>query len=79
MLPLFECIKWSSSLYMEEVKLFAIVNWTFHASDFLRLFTMSFKYGIILLRYSLTDRFFISSTVTFVFNIVVTPTFTYSC
>ena len=49
MLSLFECITCSSSLSMEEVKLFAIVNWIFHVSDFLRLFTMSVKYGLTLL------------------------------
>ena len=55
MLSLFECITRSSSLSMEEIMLFAIINWTFHVSDFLRLFMMSFKYGLILLRYSSTD------------------------
>ena len=54
-LSLFEWITHSSSLSMEEIKLFAIVNWIFHVSDFLRLFMMSFKYGLILLRYSSTD------------------------
>ena len=38
MLSLFECIARSWSLSMEKVKLFAIVNWIFHVSDFLRLF-----------------------------------------
>ena len=33
-----------------------IVNWIFHVSDFLRLFMMSFKLGLILLRYSSTDN-----------------------
>ena len=37
-------------------KLIAIVNWIFHISDFLRSFMMSFKYGLILLRYSSIDR-----------------------
>ena len=53
MLLLFECITCSSSLSMEEIKLFAIVNWIFYVSVFLRLF-MSFKYLVILLRYSST-------------------------
>ena len=35
--------------------LFAIVNLNFYVSDFLRLFMMSFKYGLILLRYSSAD------------------------
>ena len=37
-----------------KVKLITFVNWIFHASGVLRLF-MSFKYGLILLRYSSTD------------------------
>ena len=48
MLSLLERITHSSSLSMEEIKLFAIVNWIFHMSDFLRLSMMSFKYGLIL-------------------------------
>ena len=55
MLLLSECITCSSSLSMEETKLFAIVNWIFPVSNFLRLFMMSFKYGLISLRYSSTD------------------------
>ena len=55
MLSLFECISSSSSLSIEEIKLFAIVNLIFHVQDFLRLFMMSLKYGLILLRYSSTD------------------------
>ena len=62
MLSLFECITHSSSLSLEEIKLIAIFNWIFHVSDFLRLFMMSFKYGLILLRYSLTDRVLFLST-----------------
>ena len=46
----------SSSLSIEETKLFAVVNWIFHMSDFLRLFMVSFKYGLISLRYSSTDN-----------------------
>ena len=38
MLLLFECITCTSSLSMEEIKLFAIVNWIFCVSDFLKLF-----------------------------------------
>ena len=33
---LFECITRLSSIFMEEIKLFVIVNWIFHVSDFLR-------------------------------------------
>ena len=55
MLSLFECITCSSLLSKEEIKLFAIVNSIFYVSDFLRLFMMSFKYRLILLRYSSTD------------------------
>ena len=61
MVSLFECITRSSSLSKEEIKLFAIVNRIFHLSDFLRLVIMSFKYGLILLRYSLTDNVLFSS------------------
>ena len=55
MLSLFEYITHSSLLAMKEIKLFTIVNWLFHVSDFLRLFMMPFKYGIILLKNSATD------------------------
>ena len=55
MLSIFECIISHSSLSMEEIKLFVIVNWIFHVTDFLRLFMMFFKYGQILLRCSSTD------------------------
>ena len=61
MVSLFECITRSSSLSKEEIKLFAIVNRIFHLSDFLRIVIMSFKYGLILLRYSLTDNVLFSS------------------
>ena len=63
MLSLFECIAGSSSLSMEEIKLFAIVNWIFHVSEFLRLFMMSFKYSLILLRYSSTDSVLLLSPI----------------
>ena len=56
MLSLFECITCSSSLSLEEIKLIAVVNCISNVSDFLRLFMMSFKYGVILLRYSSTDK-----------------------
>ena len=55
MVSLFKRITYSSSLSMEEVKLFAIVNWIYHASGFLRLTIMSFKYGLFLLGYSWPD------------------------
>ena len=51
MLSLFECITRSSPLSVEEIKLFVIVNWVFNVSDFLRLFMISFKYGLMLLRW----------------------------
>ena len=55
MLSLFECITCSSSFSMEELKSFAIANWNFYMSVFLRLFMMSSKYGLILLKYSSAD------------------------
>ena len=42
MLSLCEWITHYSSLSIEEIKLFAIVNWTIYVADFLKLF-MSFK------------------------------------
>ena len=58
----FECITCSSSLSMEEIKLFAIVTWTFHVSGFLKLFMMSFRYDLILLKYSSREiSLFVSS------------------
>ena len=68
---------------MKEIKLFTIVNWVFHVSDVLRLFLMSFKYGLISLRYSSTDSvlflsLLLSIAVTFVFNIIVSPKINYS-
>ena len=68
MLSLFGCIKRSSSLSMEEIKLFTIAYCIFHVSDILRLFIMSFKYGLILLRYYLTDSVLFLSTL-----LIVTP------
>ena len=61
MLPLFKCMTRSLSLSIEDIKLFAIANWIFDVLDYLRLFMMSFKYGIILLRYYSTDSVFILS------------------
>ena len=37
------------------MELIAIVNWMLYVSGFLRLFMMSFKYGLTLIRYSSTD------------------------
>ena len=54
MLSIFECMTHSPSLFIEGI--FAIVNWIFHVFDFLRLFLMSVKYGLILLRYSSNDN-----------------------
>ena len=48
MLLLFECIKLSLSLSLVHIKLVTIVNWIFHLSDFLGLFT-PFKHSLILL------------------------------
>ena len=50
-LSLFECFRRFSSVNLKEIKLISIVNWIFQASDFLRSFMKSFKYGLILLRY----------------------------
>ena len=55
MLSLFACITRSSSLSMEEIKLFGIANRIFNVSDSLKLLMTSFKFGLILLRHSLTD------------------------
>ena len=44
---LLEYIRRSSSLYIEEIKLFANVNWISQVSDILRLFIMSFQYGLM--------------------------------
>ena len=52
---IFERITRFSLLPLEEIKFIAIVNSIFHVSDFLRLFMMSFKRGLILLRYSSID------------------------
>ena len=46
----------SSSLSLKERKLIAIINWIFHASNFLRFFMISFNYGLISLRYLSTNN-----------------------
>ena len=47
-------------------KLFGIVNWILHVSDFLGLFIMSFKYGLIFLQYFQTDSvLFLSSLLSY--------------
>ena len=50
MLSLFQCITNSSQLSLEEIKLIATVNLVFHVSHFFRLFKISLKYGLILLK-----------------------------
>ena len=45
-----------SIISLEEIKLIAIANRIFRVSDCLRLFIMSFKYGLISSRYSLPDN-----------------------
>ena len=55
MLLLLECITYSSYLSLEDIRLNAIANWIFHVSDFLGSFAISFKYDLILLRYSSID------------------------
>ena len=57
MLSLLECITHSSSVSLEDKNITYIVNWIFHVSNFLRSFMISFKYGLILLTYSLIDSF----------------------
>ena len=54
MLSLFESI--TCSLSIEEINLLAIFIQIFHVSGFLKLFSMSFKYGLVLLRYSLAGK-----------------------
>ena len=86
MLSLFQSIPHSFSFYIEEIKLFAVVNWIFHISYFFRLFMMFFKCGLILFGYSSTYffKFFnwliclSSITITFIFNIIFTPKIVYS-
>ena len=64
MLSLFKYITHSSSIFLEEIKLIAIVNWIFHGSGSRRSFIKSFKYGLVLL----TD--FYSVTITFIFDVI---------
>ena len=56
MLSLFECIIYVSSVSSEDIKLIVIIHWIFHVSDLFRLSMISFKYGLILSRYSLSDN-----------------------
>ena len=60
-LSLFKCITSSSSKSLDERKLTAIVNWIFYVSDILGLIIISLKYGLILSKYSYTDRFLLLS------------------
>ena len=46
-LSFFECIKCFSSTSLEEMKLIAIFNWTFHVSYFWRYIMISLRYGLI--------------------------------
>ena len=78
MLSVFECIKCSSSLSVEEIELFAIINWIFHELlfwDYLwflsKLWSNFIKIFFIWLR-------FISVTFTFTFNIIITQKNTHS-
>ena len=48
--------EYSLLVSLEDIKLITIVNSIFHVSDFWSLFLMSFKHGLISLRYSLIDR-----------------------
>ena len=78
MLSLFKFITCSSSLScLQEIKLIVIVNSIFHVSHILRLFLISFKYGLIFLRYVLTDSVFLSP-VLLIFNMITTTKITYS-
>ena len=45
MLSIFECITCFLGLSMKEIKVFAIINWIFYVSDFLRLFIIFFNGG----------------------------------
>ena len=65
MLSNFECIIHSSLLSLEKNQI-VTVNSIFPVSNFVRLILMSFKYGLILLRYSLTDSvLFLSSILSY--------------
>ena len=69
-LSLFVCILRVSSEYLEEMKLIDIVNWIFHSPNWVSLlewtlnilgvlwsFIILLKYGLILSKYSLGDKF----------------------
>ena len=58
MLSLLEFIPHSSSVFLEDIKVIAVLNWIFHVSGRLRLFMISFKYGLISSTYYLTDSVF---------------------
>ena len=53
---LYVCMVWVSSEPLEEIKLIDIVNRIFHSPWDLRSFIISFKYGLIIPRYSLIDK-----------------------
>ena len=60
-LSLFESIRCSWSLSsLLQIKLIAIVSWIFYVLDFLRLFMIFLKHGLILFRYSSIDIVFLS-------------------
>ena len=75
LLSLFKYITHSSSLSMQEIKLFGIVSLIFLVSDILGLLLISFKYGLILLTYSLTDTVLFLSLL--LSPIIVTEKITY--
>ena len=77
MLPLSECITSSSSISLGEIKLIAIVNWILHVSDFLRLFMLPFKYGLIFIKDILHLIVFCFYHCTFIFNIFIAPNISY--
>ena len=62
MFSLFECITRSLQLSLEDIKLIAIAKWIFHVSDIFISFIISFKYDLILLRYSSIDNALFLST-----------------
>lgn len=69
-LSLSEWITRSSSTYLEEIQLTVIANWIFLVWFYLRLFMVSFKFGLISSMYSLIDSL-ILIVITFMYNIVV--------
>ena len=79
MLSVLEYVTRSSSVYLEEIKLIAIINWIFHVADLLRSFMISFKYGLTLLRdYSIDRVFFLSSLLSYSFLPFSVPKVTYT-